>query len=53
MIACNNVQQPVEVKTTTQIFGDQIWIKACQNQASNWDFCHFLKFGLLVFLSIA
>ena len=34
-------------------FGDQTWVKTSQIQAQNLFFCHFLKFGSLVFFEIA
>ena len=32
---------------------DQTWVKTGQIQAQNLFFCHFLKFGSLVFFEIA
>ena len=50
MIACNNVLHLVKVNLTKKIFGDQILTKTGQNQPQSYFFCHFLKFGSLVFL---
>ena len=40
----------IRKKLSQKGFGEKIWVKTGQNQAQNLFFCHFLKFGLLVFL---
>ena len=34
-------------------FDDPNFSQRCLNQSQNWVFCHFLKFGSLVFFEIA
>ena len=52
MIAYNNVKHLVEVKTTEKNFGNQILQKQAKIGPEISFFCHFLKFGSLVFLEI-
>ena len=52
MIACNNFYHLVEVKPTKNFFEDQSWAKGAKIGPKTRFFCHFLKFGSLVFLEI-
>ena len=53
MIPCNNALHLVEIKSTKNIFGAQMWVKEAKIGPETRFCCQFLKFGSLAFLEIA